>query len=79
MTATTLIDGLTPWAEPNAEATAAALRRRFPGAVVWFGRFTRHWWAVVPVADRFRLFEGASPDEITAAIITGLTGRSRRP
>jgi hypothetical protein len=73
MTAATLIDGLTPPPEPNAAATASILRNRFPQAVVWFGCFTRTWWAMVPVANRERLFEGASPDEITGAIITGLT------
>jgi hypothetical protein len=73
MTVATLIDGLTPLPEPNAAATASILRHRFPDAVVWFGCFTRTWWAMVPVANRERLFEGADPDEITRAIITGLT------
>ncbi|WP_018655235.1 hypothetical protein [Actinomadura flavalba] len=29
-------------------AEVDALRRRFPGWAVWFGRSTRHWWALPP-------------------------------
>jgi hypothetical protein len=79
MTATTLIDGLTPPTAPNAATTASILRHRFPDAVIWFGCFTRRWWAMVPVADRLRLFEGAGPDEITGAIITGLVADAGGP
>jgi hypothetical protein len=72
MTAPTLIDGLAPRVEPEVAATTSVLARRFPGAVVWYGAYTRRWWAMVRVADRMQLFEGAGPDEITGAIINRL-------
>jgi hypothetical protein len=79
MTAATLIDGLTPPPEPNAAVTTTILRHRFPDAVVWFGCFTRTWWAVVPVANQERLFEGAGPEELTGAIVADLTVATGEP
>jgi hypothetical protein len=72
MTADTLIDGLTLRPEPDAAATVALIRSRFPGAVVWFGTKTRHWWAMFGATGREQLFEGTDPDEITGAIINRL-------
>jgi hypothetical protein len=38
------------WAPPprrESVPTAQALRRRFPGTLVWFGVHTQRWWALV--------------------------------
>ncbi|GAA0363812.1 hypothetical protein NE235_16535 [Actinoallomurus spadix] len=45
------------------------LRRRFPDTVLWFGPYTRHWWAMLPVRGRWCLVEAADPDELTGAVI----------
>jgi hypothetical protein len=79
MTADTLIDGLTTPAESDVPAVAALIKQRFPGAVVWFGNRTRHWWAMVAVAGRPHLFEGTDPEEVTGAIVSGLRSASRPP
>jgi hypothetical protein len=72
MTAPTLIDGLMPPAEPGAVMTALIIQNRFPGTVVWFGCYTRRWWAMAGMPGRAQLFEGADSDEITGAIINSL-------
>ncbi|WP_433465686.1 hypothetical protein [Spirillospora sp. CA-128828] len=36
------------------------------GAVVWFGYFTRRWWALV---DQHALVQGATPDRLGQAIM----------
>jgi hypothetical protein len=71
MTAPTLIDGLTPPVAPDVASIASMLARRFPGAVVWFGAYTRRWWAMACLGGQLRFFEAASPDELTRAIING--------
>jgi hypothetical protein len=44
-----------------------ALHQLFPGALVWHGQHTGHWWAM----DGAQLLEGATPrqlgDELTRA------------
>src|SRR4051812_4981252 len=55
MTAPTLIDGLTPPVGNDVAATALVLARRFPGALVWFGTYSRRWWAMVWAGGRYRL------------------------
>lgn len=69
MTAPTLIDGLAPPVGSQAAMTASILGRRFPSAVVWFGTYTRRWWALVCAGGRWRLVEGVQPDDLTRAII----------
>ncbi|GAB3958037.1 hypothetical protein GCM10029978_001990 [Actinoallomurus acanthiterrae] len=69
MTAPTLVDGLTPPIGSQAAVTASMLKRRFPSAMVWFGTFTRRWWALVWASGRWQLIEGAGPEELTGAII----------
>jgi hypothetical protein len=69
MTAPTLIDGLTPPVGSEVVSTASMLRRRFPSTVVWFGAFTQRWWAMGQAGGRWCLVEGASPEELTGAII----------
>lgn len=72
MIATTLIDGLTPPVGSDVASTASLLRRRFPSAVVWFGAFTRRWWAMVRAGGGWRLVEAAGPEELTRTIINVL-------
>lgn len=51
----------------------AALRRRFPGLVFWFGPHTRSWWALVAAPQGWRLVEAMNPDELTRAVLTTAT------
>jgi hypothetical protein len=69
MTASTLIDGLIPPVRTDTASIRSILAERFPGAVIWFGRFTRRWWALVWAGGRWRLVEGAQPEDLTRAII----------
>jgi hypothetical protein len=48
------------------------LRRRFPGTPVWFGSFTRRWWAL----EGDRLIEAATAEEL-GRVLDGL--RALRP
>ncbi|MEV5747154.1 hypothetical protein AB0L00_04995 [Actinoallomurus sp. NPDC052308] len=73
MTAATLVDGLTPPVGGDIIATTSILRRRFPSAVVWFGPFTRRWWAMVRAGDRWCLVDAPDPDELTGSIIRVLS------
>ncbi|MCO5968522.1 hypothetical protein [Actinoallomurus soli] len=50
------------------------ISRRFPGLVFWFGRFTRSWWALVPVPVGWRLVEAADADDLTRAVLEAQTG-----
>ncbi|GAB3989628.1 hypothetical protein GCM10029978_115250 [Actinoallomurus acanthiterrae] len=45
------------------------LRRRFPGTLIWFGPYTKSWWALMPPPVGWRLIEAADPEELTRAII----------
>jgi hypothetical protein len=45
------------------------LRRRFPGTPIWFGPYTRSWWAALPPPVGWRLIEALDPEELTRAII----------
>lgn len=45
-----------------------SLETRFPAAVIWFGRSTRHWWAVAGAGCRAQLLEGESPSALTTAL-----------
>lgn len=56
----TVVDG---WdARPLIEADEAELARRFPGAVLWFGAFTRRWWAFLKDQHgTWRLLEANGP------------------
>ncbi|GAB3987682.1 hypothetical protein GCM10029978_107430 [Actinoallomurus acanthiterrae] len=49
------------------------LRRRFPGLVFWFGIRTRSWWAMVRVAQGWRLVEAMDADELTRAVLAAAT------
>lgn len=47
---------------PDTDVDAAGLAHRFPGSQVWFGAFTRRWWALAKDAHGvWRLLEAASP------------------
>jgi hypothetical protein len=50
-----------------APAAAAELRERY-GAVCWWGRSTRTFWALVESEDGKRLVEALSPRELVTAI-----------
>ncbi|MDL4777590.1 hypothetical protein [Actinomadura xylanilytica] len=67
MTAPTRFADPTP--PPGRGVTPEVFRRRFPGIVVWFGLYTRQWWAVVRVGQQWRLVEGPGLDELTGAIM----------
>jgi hypothetical protein len=49
---------------PTGAETTCTLRRRFPGALIWRGKATGHWWSYVPVGPRGRLVEAAYPAEL---------------
>jgi hypothetical protein len=46
----------------------ASLEGKFPAAIIWFGRATGHWWAMVGAGRRARLLEAESPSALTAAL-----------
>lgn len=50
------------------KATAVALERQFPGAMVWYGLSTRRWWAVLPAGEWEQLIEGSTPEQLTLTI-----------
>jgi hypothetical protein len=50
-------------------AEVDALRRRYPGWTVWFGSFTRHWWALPPRGrGPAHLLEAETPQRLIARI-----------
>ena len=64
--------------EPGAvAATVAALQRRFPGVVVWYGRRTARWWALLPPSERGLLLEGGTPEQLIQAIATARAWHSQ--
>ena len=46
----------------------ASLEGRFPAAVIWFGRTTGHWWALVGEERSAQLLEAESPGALTVAL-----------
>ncbi|WP_339155351.1 hypothetical protein [Actinomadura luteofluorescens] len=44
---------------------ARRIQDHYGGTAVWFGYFTRSWWALLPEA---RLVEGTTPERLGAAI-----------
>lgn len=46
----------------------ASLESKFPAAVIWFGKATRHWWAMAGAGRRAQLLEAESPSALTAAL-----------
>ena len=53
-------------AEPEA-TRAAVLSERF-GVPVWWGKFTRRYWAIIPGGRWGRLIEAADPHELAGVI-----------
>ncbi|RKS76500.1 hypothetical protein BZB76_1856 [Actinomadura pelletieri DSM 43383] len=51
---------------PIRVAEARRIQARYGARTVWFGYFTREWWALV---DDARLVEGATPDRLGEAIM----------
>ena len=49
---------------PTSAETACALQHRFPGALIWQGTSTGHWWAYVPMGGHGRLVEAEFPAEL---------------
>ncbi|MEV3923269.1 hypothetical protein [Actinomadura coerulea] len=45
---------------------ARRIEARYGATAVWFGYFTRHWWALVDLAW---LVEGKTPDRLGEAIV----------
>ncbi|MGI5164479.1 hypothetical protein ACQEU3_09010 [Spirillospora sp. CA-253888] len=54
--------------------TLDGLKRRFPGVLVWFGRHTGRFWAMVEVRGVPRLVEAVSAERLAEEI-----DRCRRP
>lgn len=50
------------------EAAVGDLREQFPGVVLWFGRYTGRFWALVRGRDFARLVEAITPEELATAI-----------
>ncbi len=67
-----------PPAGVEAEQVAAALMRRCPGALVWFGTRTRRWWAFVKVNGAWTLLETQTVEEIAQALM-GSNGHGTSP
>lgn len=53
----------------HTEDVVRRLARAFPGTVVWFGYYTRRWWAVAWLAGDWRLIEAPTPDGLVHALI----------
>jgi hypothetical protein len=53
----------------NVQIVQRVLARRFPGVLVWFGPYTRRWWAMVSPPRQPRLLEASDPDELTRLLI----------
>ena len=53
----------------EAETMAAALMRRCPGSLVWFGTRTRHWWAFAMLRGAWTLLETQTVEEIAQALM----------
>jgi hypothetical protein len=56
--------------EVEAERLAAALMRRHPGSLVWFGGRTRQWWALARLRGAWTLLDRQTIDEV-AHILNG--------
>lgn len=61
--------------DPNAllRRPVSTLRRQpwnagFPGAIVWYGRETGRWWALLPVDEWRHLIEATTPEHLAPAI-----------
>ncbi|MFB4316720.1 hypothetical protein [Actinomadura sp. 21ATH] len=55
-------------ADDHHTAEAQALGRRFPGWTVWFGPFTRRWWALPPRERDGGFVEAETPQTLIARI-----------
>lgn len=53
----------------EAERMAAALMKRCPGALVWFGTRTRRWWAFVMLRGAWTLLETQTVEEIAQTLM----------
>lgn len=53
-------------AAPIRAMEARRIQASYGATSVWFGRHTRHWWALLPEA---RLVEASTPDRLGRAIV----------
>jgi hypothetical protein len=58
-----------PPVSTEAERMAAALMKRCPGSLVWFGTRTRHWWAFAMLRGAWTLLETQTVEEISHALM----------
>lgn len=58
-----------PPVSAEAERMAAALMKRCPGALVWFGTRTRRWWAFAMLRGAWTLLETQTVEEIAQALM----------
>lgn len=49
---------------PIRRAELQQLARNFPGSMVWFGHFTREWWAYIPAGPHGFLVGGAGNPQV---------------
>lgn len=69
-----------PWPLPGGgrvPAIVAELQRQAPGACVWFGGRTWHWWAMVPWLDH--LLEATDPETLRRMLTEAMWHGPRRP
>ena len=55
-------------------AVTTNLQRQFPEAVVWFGAYTLHWWALVPGSRWGYLLEAITPEQLEQELSEYLLG-----
>jgi hypothetical protein len=58
-----------PPVSADAERLAAALMKRCPGSLVWFGTRTRRWWAFARLRGAWTLLETQTVEEIAQALL----------
>lgn len=57
-----------PSSQAEAGQAAAALMRRYPGSLVWFGNLTGRWWAFARIRGAWTLLEKHTADEVANAL-----------
>ena len=67
-----------PSVRADAERMAAALMKRYPGSLVWFGTRTRRWWAFVRLRGAWTLLETQTVEEIAQTLMAPESEIGRR-
>lgn len=64
--------------DPKTARPLASLRSAYPLAMIWFGRHTRRWWALVATASGDRLLEASTPAGMAADLGKRYPARATR-